>query len=406
MTWLHNHSETTIVAVAVVLLLLTLAITILIYRRKKPGPIIPVQYSKQKPRVPFHILSFQDDCPFNYRNPYLDGQSHEWREEMAQIGKKLDSHSVSHVYFVHGSFVGDDPFGIIPTLRRIHPNMSPSTELNIRQKVRRGYEKITKDTGNYLAEYVDLFRIATGTKAQCKTFVWSSANHHVARLVGALDLIRKLAKDLPDLPVSHILLLGHSHGGQTFALFSHLVNMTHLGNQLWDILIRNEKATLLEKRLVYKLKKFYFDFVTFGTPYRYSWRLSKKMKLINIINHRGKSFLAEKSLGFWKTSGGDYVQQWGIAGSDSLAASSRDRAINREIDKLLGSGVDPKSWLENMAKGMRVPEAGTTYLVDYRDQSLMVPNFMKTVFGHGVYTKYEVMLFNTRLITNEFYDDN
>ena len=114
--------------------------------------------------------------------------------------------------------------------------------------------------------------------------------------------------------------------------------------------------------------------------------------------------MAEKSLGFWKTAGGDYVQQWGIAGSDSLASSSREREINRQIDKLLGPGVDPKGWIENVAKGMRVPEVGATYLVDYRDHSLIVPNFMKTVFGHGIYTRYECMLFNSDIITKEFYD--
>ena len=62
-----------------------------------------------------------------------------------------------------------------------------------------------------------------------------------------------------------------------------------------------------------------------------------------------------------------------------------------------------KGWLENVAKGMRVHDSGTTYLVDYRDHSLMVPNFMKTVFGHGAYTRYEAMLFNIELICNEFF---
>ena len=214
---------------------------------------------------------------------------------MVNIGKRLDKGNVSHVYFVHGTFAGDDPFGLIPALRRIYPNMSPATELNIRQKVKKGYGRITKDTGNYLTEYVDLFRIATGTKAECKTFVWSSANHHIARLTGALDLTRQLVKDLPDLPVSNVLLLGHSHGGQTFALFSHLVNESHLGEALWEILIKHNLATPFDKRSVHKLKKFYFDFASFGTPYRYPWRLGKKMRLVNIVNHRGKSFW-QKSL--------------------------------------------------------------------------------------------------------------
>lgn len=324
---------------------------------------------------------------------------------MARVGEVLDDSNVTHAYFVHGTLVGDDPFGLIPALRRIHREMDPNTEFKIRQKIKRGYDHLTRDTGNYLEEYVDLFRLASGARTQCQIFTWSSANHHLARLMGSIYLIERLAGDLPDIPVSRILLVGHSHGGQIFALFSHIINQTHLGNSLLDILEEHDRIGPSIRRAVAKLKKFSYDIGTFGTPHRYPWRLTKRMRLINVINHRGKTHLAEKPLGFWKTAGGDYVQQWGIAGSDSLAQSSQDRKINREIDKLLGPGVDPKGWLENVAKGMRVQEFGTTYLVDYRDSGIMVPNFMKTVFGHGVYTRYEVMLFNAQLMCDEFYPD-
>jgi hypothetical protein len=52
---------------------------------------------------------------------------------------------------------------------------------------------------------------------------------------------------------------------------------------------------------------------------------------------------------------------------------------------------------------MRVHPSGRTMLVDYQDQSSVVPNFFQTLFGHGIYTHYEVMLFNTRLITDQLY---
>ena len=370
-------------------------------RRQKHS--IPIQYSKLQPKSAYYFRTFQTDISFNYKNPYLDGQSPAWQKAMQSVGQSLDQHSVTHVYFVHGTFVGEDPFGLIPALRRIYPNMSPATELNIRRRVKKSYSTITKDTGNYLDGYVDLFRIASGTKAACQIFNWSSANHHYARIHAALELYRRLIKDLPDVPPSRVLLQGHSHGGQTFAILTHLVNLTHLGEEIWDLLIESKLASVFEKRQSHKLRKCRFDFATFGTPHRYPWRLNKKQQLVNIINHRGKTFLAEKQLGFWKTAGGDYVQQWGIAGSDTLAASSRERDFNRKVDKLLGKGVNPKTWIENLAKGMRVPEAGTTYLVDFRDHSLVVPNFMKTIFGHGVYTRYEAMAFNSQIIVENFY---
>ena len=391
------------IIIAIVILVLLLLVIKRILRR--PKPILPVQYSKKEPSQTYHLRDFDQESAFNYKNPFLDGQSEEWQKRMAQIGPKLDKHDVTHAYFIHGTFVGDDPFGLIPALRRIYPNMDPSTEDSIRKKIKKGYSHLTKDTGNFLDEYVDLFRLASGAKTKCKIFTWSSANHHLARVNGALNLIDTLDSDLPDIPPSRVLLVGHSHGGQTFSLFSHLINNSPLGFKLWEMLIRHGVTDSSTKAKTAKLKKFDFDLVTLGTPYRYPWRLTKKMRLVNIINHRGKGFLAEKPLGFWKTAGGDYVQQWGIAGSDTLASSSSDRNINREIDQLLGLGVDPKSWLENVAKGMRIQDSGTSYLVDYKDNSLVLPNFMKSIFGHGVYTRYETMLFNAEVICKEFYND-
>ena len=89
---------------------------------------------------------------------------------MANIGPILDENNVTHAYFVHGTFVGDDPFGLVPALRRIYPEMDPSTEYGIRQKIKKGYSHITKDTGNYLEEYVDLFMLASGAQTQCNLF--------------------------------------------------------------------------------------------------------------------------------------------------------------------------------------------------------------------------------------------
>lgn len=389
----------------VILLAILAVVGVFIYwtvtRHVRAG--LPVQYTRRPPRVPYFIKTAEANIPFNTRQPDLCGQSPEWRAAMREIGQRFAQHRVSHIYFVHGTFAGDDPFSVIPALRRIFPKMSDNFCQSISLKMKRSFDRIQRDTANYLFDYVNLFQEAMDYDVNCQLFVWPSGNHHASRLRGALSLIRRLNEDLPDIPPSRLLLWGHSHAGQVFALFSHLLHNSPLGERLWSIAKDASWVDDSDHRRLQKLRKFKFDFVTFGTPVRYPWRLSHQARLVNVVNHRGDNHLAHSPFGFWKTQGGDYIQQWGILGSDYLASSPTERRVNRQLDRFLGLGIDPRGWVENVAKGMRVPDYGTTYLVDYRDQSLMVPNAFKTVFGHGVYTRFEHMLFNAKLTCDALY---
>lgn len=363
-----------------------------------------VFYTSEPPETDYYHVTLKTEHRFNVKQLDAVNQLPSWLDQMENCGSAFEKSKLTQIYFIHGTFVGDDPFGLMPALKRIRPNLKEETQASIRLKVKKIYDHLARDTGNYLPAYASIFKEACGFEGKCLTLNWSSANHHAARILGCLELMRRLEKNLTKNGKDKILLQAHSHGGQLFAFLSLLLSENTMSKQLWEELI-DLKYTKPEEqqRLTASLSKVHFDFVTYGTPYRYPWQLSSKMRLLNIVNHRGSGHLATHTLGFWRTAGGDYVQQWGIAGSDSLATSSRERKLNRSIDQILGQGLSPSLWLANVTKGMRVPRVGRTVLVDYRDDSTVLPNFWKTIVGHGVYTRYKVMLFNTELVVQNFY---
>jgi hypothetical protein len=66
--------------------------------------------------------------------------------------------------------------------------------------------------------------------------VWSSENHHVGRLEGALGLVRALATHAElGAPRGRILILGHSHAGQVFALVTQLLSRSLASEAILDV---------------------------------------------------------------------------------------------------------------------------------------------------------------------------
>jgi hypothetical protein len=151
------------------------------------------------------------------------------------------------------------------------------------------------------------------------------------------------------------------------------------------------------------VKELRFDFVTLGMPPRYVWSLNQNMGLLHLINHRGNTHKAGSVRGILHTVDGDYVQQAGIRGTDIAATVPKLRVANQKLNDILDGGPDIKRWISDVRVKNRIPRFGYTYLIDYRDQSEGMPNLLKTVFGHGVYTEYRFMEFNTRVICDHFY---
>ena len=361
--------------------------------------LTPQRYTNQVPSTFFTHLDFKNTTPFNRKSFKLWDQSQEWQSEMVALGQRLTQAKVKTVYFVHGTFAGNDPVGIISCIKLVYPDLSPTLEAKLRDILKKNNDKLLKDTGNYLPEYVSLFKQAIGGQIPCHLFNWSSRNHHIARLRGAVKLAHTLANRHQG--EERILLIGHSHAGQLFALLSNFLEKSRGLDTLYGILQEDGVDIEKLKDSLVKVRQMKLDFATFGTPPRYGW--GNNVRLLNVINHRGKDHLAGSILGLLVTKDGDYVQQWGIAGTDLRASTSKERALNKRLDEILGTGKDVSVWLKNIKPKMRVAQYGKTFLVNYKDGNKLLPNVVTTFFGHGVYTKFDTMLFNTRLIANTFY---
>lgn len=333
-----------------------------------------------------------------------------WREAMAALGKRLETWGVAHVALVHGTFVGDDPFSILAVVRSLVPGLRPETDQILTNLARSASRQVLRDHGNFLPEYAELLGRGLASTVRVDRFSWSAGNHHLARLEAAFALAEYL-----DASVAigrgrsrfgpRILLVGHSHAGQVFALFVQLLaQVEHVPELLAVAEERGVDVPRLRGQLE-RLRQAAFDVVTLGTPPRYGWPSWPGYRLVHLINHRGSTLSAGSIRGILHTVDGDYIQQWGIAGSDLPATDPEVRRLNVRLDRVLGVGVDAKAWRANVRAGVRVPAAGTTLLVDYRDGSRLRPNAIETFFGHAVYTRKQVLLFNFERIAEQLYPE-
>jgi hypothetical protein len=417
------------VALAFVLVLAfaTFAAGVLFERRRPklaPRPALPQRYSLPPRDDSFTRVAFDagvppvvggDDASESPR--VLAAQSVEWQRAMAAVGARLRAARVKRVVFVHGTFVGNDTLGVVNALTRIFPRTNNALAQAALLFTKRQNDKFLGDNANYESGYIRLFEEAIGGDIPCASFVWSSENHHVGRVHGAARLARELAPYADPSALSfsvacararapdRVLLIGHSHAGQLFALLTQLLaGGTEIEALLDAPRLRGEDMDGLAQDLA-ALRRLPLDIATFGTPPRYGWGDSANYRLMNVVNHRGTGARASGLRGLLHTEEGDYVQQLGIAGSDFPATLEPERRLNARLDPVLGEGASVRTLMRNLRGGLRVPHHGHTFLVDYRDASDARPNFLATVFGHGVYTRFGAMLFNARLIANHFYPE-
>jgi hypothetical protein len=379
--------------------------------RQPPPPVAPQRYAFVPPSGIYTIRTRDPgevSVPFLRGAPIVEAQHPHWREGMQAVGDAMRRGGVGRIVFVHGTFVGDDPLSLVAAMRVLLGKLNPALEHTVRALTKAKSDQLLGDFANYSPEYVSLFREALGGGIPCSSLVWPSANHHLARLRGAISLLRTLAEEPPEGAIGRgrTLILGHSHAGQVFALLTQLLYPSATGSELLAIAKEAGEDLSIFSPALKRLARARLDLVTFGMPPRYGFASSDRYRLLHIVNHRGQEPKAGSLFGVLQTIDGDYIQQWGIAGSDLPAGTALERRLNERIDRLLGHGMDVKQWLANIRHRTRVSEHGHTLLVDYGDQgSGFVPNCQSTVFGHGVYTAYEAMLFNSRLIVERFYSD-
>lgn len=344
-------------------------------------------------------LRFEPLAARGTRSAELALHAPEWRAEMADVGERLASAGVCGVVFVHGTFAGDDPLSASRMVERAIPSIGPYLARTLRKKTRDYVGRVLGDVGHFGRGYVRLFEEAVGARlgrarVPCTDFVWSSENHHVGRLEGALGLVRALATHAELAPGQRpprpqLLVIGHSHAAQLFALVTQLLARSIATGAILDIARARELDVAALEIDLATLEGASLDFVTFGAPARYAWATVANVRALHVI-----------AVGADGARGGDWIRRLGVDGSDFPPLAGEDRRVNAALAGVLGTATFAPSRLASALRaGGAVPSSGDVVLVDYGDKGLSV----STGFGHGAYTRLDAMLFHARLLADRLY---
>jgi hypothetical protein len=312
---------------------------------------------------------------------------------------------------------------VVGELARVFPKAGRAVRRAIQQIV----DRLSGEVGNYTGALAECFERSINSPKRppipVRRFHWSSENHHLGRADGAVRLIDELVRHQPPAG-RRILLWGHSHAGNVFALATHLLSGNRDAIRLFfeatevyyswpivhcvDVPVWRRVRELLEsaKR---PLADVALDLVTFGTPIRYGWDAAGYDRLLHFVHHRPCQGLPEYRAAFppriddvAKAAGGDYIQQLGIAGTDTMPSlfAWRSRLADQRLDRLLEKDLPAQRRRDRFRAGAIVPDAGTTLLVDYGPLSGDVSRHLA---GHAVYTSQQWLLFHAEEMARRLY---
>ncbi len=359
-------------------------------------------------------------------------QTAEFAEQLAAAGTAFGQARVAAIYCVHGTFSGNDALGLLTELSRFAPNFSRS----LSGIVKRTVDHVVGEISNYLPEYAATMQAGLSAGADrtipVKLFHWSSQNNHVARADGAMRLLDKLAQLAVAMPTEEldaanpprVVLWGHSHAGNVFALLTNLLGSDTKARdtffetaqtfyQPWlrrgtDMPVWPHVRKLLEDA-EHPLRKLALDIVTFGTPIRYGWDTGGYANLLHFIYHhpdQGKAeYLGPQSIKLQRLLGaidGDFVHQIGVSGSNCMPNPCAVRTLMADwrLDKFLERNITRENYFSRLAHGTRVPDEGTTLLVDYNKIERGVHRHFA---GHALYTRRKWLPFHCRQVAERFY---
>jgi hypothetical protein len=372
-------------------------------------------YTPTRPTSPHYFLTPPPLPPLG---------SEEFLCRMQHVGGALHDAQVGAVYLVHGTFVGFDALGILTELAR----MFPSAGHAMRRVIKRIVDKVAGEAGNYTRDFARCFEQSMSQQGRpqipVRLFHWSSENHHVGRADGAVRLIDELAS--LQLPAGRrVLLWGHSHAGNVFALMSNLLGGDHRAVDRFfeaskiyyrwpiigciDIPVWQRVRGLLCAGAS-PLGEVPLDMVTFGTPIRYAWNARGYSRLLHFINHRPADGVPEYRAPFppklddvLAAANGDYVQQLGIAGTNVMPSlfAWRARMADQRLNRLLQGEPAAGGALEQFRAGAIVPDEGTTLLVDYGPPEGGIAHHHA---GHAVYTRKQWLLFHAEEVVRRLYE--
>jgi hypothetical protein len=370
-------------------------------------------YRSTPPTSPHCLVSPPSDPPAG---------SDAFRRRLQQVGAALRRADVAAVYLAHGSFMGPDALGIIAELARALPSAGEPG----RRIIKRIVDRLAGEVGNYTAEYARCFESCINGPGEpfipVRIFHWSSENHHIGRADGAVRLIDELAA-MKLHAGQRVLLWGHSHAGNVFALATNLlahdreaVERFFAAAEIYyrwpllkcvDIPVWERVRCLLQGTS--PLDNVATDVVTFGTPIRYGWNADGYARLLHFIHHRPADGVPDYRAAFpprlqdvVKGTHGDYIQQLGIAGTNTVPSILAWRAwmADQRLNRLLQDDTSVGGPLERFEAGAIVPDEGTTLLVDY---GLPSGGIAQRLAGHAVYTRKRWLLFHAEEVARRFY---
>ncbi len=378
----------------------------------------------------------------------------ELNQQIKTAGKKFQNSSLRKIYLVHGTFVGNDALGFFDTFSRFSEEIS----IRMRSMASHVFYGMLNENARYKKPYANqlntwLHPTATHQTIQIDFFNWSSQNNHIGRANAAVHLLGDLARDA-EQGVDHVLLWGHSHAGNVFALLTNLIAASApTRDRFFSATEKYAQGSSENKAAwkyacetlkhrnhpVFKAKR---DIVTFGTPISYGWDTAGYDRLLHFVNHRPSLNTEEFLATFppdWKQvlagEGGDFVQQVGIAGTDfpPLKLLQKSYLADQDLQQYFQREMPKMQLFERLKFGQRVAEDGLTLLVDYAAtiKNLRLEKYLQEakeattvrgkikrslssagkninlmteqLLGHTLYTHVEWLPFHLVEVANRFY---
>ncbi len=413
------------------------------------------QYSRANPGERVSYPTFEPGVP-------IDSQA--WKQAMAQVGAQLSRSNVKGIVFLNGHPYSDlfgsarlDEVGGLKrgysrgisglesllALLRLATNGIGKTEdlihppLSNDASTHDALDALAQEFGNFTSDYVRKFEKGIlGEDKEvipCIRYLWSSVHHHVGRLEATIALIEFLQEWVSGRSFSkdnRVVLVAHGHAGQVLALLSNLITTgeSEARPRIFEILAKYWAASPVEGRSVERLETLYkvlseqsfldgvlIDMVTLGTPVRYGWDTDGFGRLLHVVNHRiiradGKRWLSKMELPqtAWEMpyqTGGDYVQQLAVAGTDVLPDSPEMEQANVDLREIFEPYDGFERWLECTRRATRCPNDGECVLVEYGIQG-NEEDPRQHLYGHGCYTQSRGMVFLAEQIAKTLYSQD
>jgi hypothetical protein len=362
---------------------------------------------------------------FRHQEYHASQPTAEWRLVDAQYPPQPDSESfakrmsafadsidgkVDAIWFVHGTFAGNDALGWFSQLERLVPAAGPV----LKSFGKKLTDVLAGDSGNFPPRFVELFE----TNSTVRRFVWSGENTHSGRNKARGPEVMEMLLDQLLSRVDQepqVMIWGHSHAGNVAALITNLIaaepwvrdKFLDLVEPLFPARGPN-KCPLMRVRSAIesgKSSKLQLDVINFGSPVCYGWDTAGYRSLTHVVAHVPQAnqpeWLCPVSLKHAKAardgSLGDVVQVLGITGSNFLPwlLSKSFRAVEQTLHDFLAPSCDRKNYWARARLGMRVADEGTTLLVSYED----VNGLARETMGHSIYTKPQWLSFHLKLLT-------